>query len=43
MEKEKYEAPRMEVVNMQDDVVIACTTAASNSGGCGHLDIDPLS
>ena len=33
MEKEKYEAPRMEVVNMQDDVVIACTT-----GGCSYLD-----
>ena len=22
---EKYEAPKMEVINMQDDVVIACT------------------
>ena len=31
MEKEKYEAPRMEVVNMQDDVVIACTAGGS---GC---------
>ena len=34
MEKEKYEAPRMEVVNMQDDVVIACT-------GCGCYDDCP--
>ena len=32
MEKEKYEAPRMEVVNMQDDVVIACTGCNPDMG-----------
>lgn len=27
---EKYEAPKMEVINMQDDVVIACTGCPDN-------------
>ena len=32
MEKEKYEAPRMEVVNMQDDVVICATGCSEDCG-----------
>ena len=30
---EKYEASKMEVINMQDDVVIACTTGEPSGPG----------